>query len=319
MAQSTSVIGTDRWSVGRGAAAAVLLGCAAVGVARAGGTIDLPVVNPSFEDISGEDPFNEFTFGPLNGWDLHDPGGITDGGDGPVYFIGTLTPFEPDPKGEPGVFAFFPDGAPDGERVGIAFNFSGSGGGGEYGLVQTLDALLEPGFEFVLEVEIGNIASGVALSGDFFPLDGFPGYRVDLLAGDAVLASDENELGGSIPEGEFATSTVTFTARAGDPRLGEPLGIRLVNLNHVDPAFPESDLEVDFDDVRLRAEPRVATCPGDLVPDGVVDTTDLLELLACWSGGDPVDPPCSAADLDGDGAVGVADLLIVLGAWGDCG
>jgi len=67
MAQSTSVIGTDRWSVGRGAAAAVLLGCAAVGVARAGGTIDLPVVNPSFEDISGEDPFNEFTFGPLIG------------------------------------------------------------------------------------------------------------------------------------------------------------------------------------------------------------------------------------------------------------
>ncbi len=31
------------------------------------------VVNPSFEDISGEKPVNEFTFGPLNGWQLYDP------------------------------------------------------------------------------------------------------------------------------------------------------------------------------------------------------------------------------------------------------
>ena len=88
-------------------------------LATAASAAPLAVVNPGFEDISGESPFNEFTFGPLDGWDLYDPGAVTDGGDGPTYFMGTLTPFEPDPVGAPGVFAFFPDGAPEGQRVGI--------------------------------------------------------------------------------------------------------------------------------------------------------------------------------------------------------
>ncbi|WP_197530795.1 hypothetical protein [Bythopirellula polymerisocia] len=72
--------------------------------------IPLQVVNYGFEDISGESPFNEFTFGELNGWELYDPNTVTDNGDGPTYFIGTLTPFEPDPIGNPGVFANFPAG-----------------------------------------------------------------------------------------------------------------------------------------------------------------------------------------------------------------
>ena len=45
----------------------------------------IPVVNHSFEDVAGGGPTPEFTFGPLNGWDLHDPGGITSGGNGPTY------------------------------------------------------------------------------------------------------------------------------------------------------------------------------------------------------------------------------------------
>ena len=95
----------------------------------------LAVVNSGFEDISGESSVNEFTFGPLNGWDLYDPGNVTGGGTGPTYFLGTLTPFEPDPIGDPGVFEFFPDGAPEGQRVGIAFSDFGSGGQGEWGFV----------------------------------------------------------------------------------------------------------------------------------------------------------------------------------------
>src|SRR5262245_18552764 len=80
------------------------------------------VVNPGFEDISGESQFNEFTFGPLNGWGLYDPHNIAAGGAGNTYFIGTLTPFEPDPVGNPGVYANFPGGAAEGQRVAIAFN-----------------------------------------------------------------------------------------------------------------------------------------------------------------------------------------------------
>ncbi|NJK90960.1 MAG: hypothetical protein HC904_03450 [Blastochloris sp.] len=46
----------------------------------------LLITNPGFEDIGGETPFNEFTFGALNGWSLYDPGNATNNGTGPTYF-----------------------------------------------------------------------------------------------------------------------------------------------------------------------------------------------------------------------------------------
>lgn len=214
----------------------------------------IAVINPGFEDISGELVQNEFTFGALNGWDLYDPAGVAGLGTGGDYFIGTLTP-QPDP-GSPGNFINFTNGALEGNRVGIAFDFAGNdvaNGGGEYGFEQTLAATLAANTRYELSVGIGNIASGNSLAAGFFNLDGFPGYRVDLLAGGEVIASDDNSLAGSIPEGEFRISTVTFTSGASHARLGEALGIRLVNLNVLDPAFPTADLEVDFDDVQLSA------------------------------------------------------------------
>lgn len=245
------------------------------------------VVNPGFENVAGEVAFNEFTFGPLNGWDLYDPTGVADQGDGPVYYIGTLTPFVPDPVGSPGVFANFPAGSPEGERVAIAFNFAGSGGQGEYGLVQTLAETLQPNMTYTLQVEIGNIASATAMNNEFFPLDGFPGYRVDLLAGGEILAQDDNSLLGSIEDGEFATSTVQIEIGAEHPQLGEALGIRLVNLNQIDPAFPESDIEVDFDFVRLDAS---TFSSGDFDQDGDVDGDDLLSWQRDFAAmGDAVD------------------------------
>jgi len=231
------------------------------------------VINPSFEDISGESPFNEFTFGPLNGWGLHDPENITSGGAGNVYYIGTLTPFQPDPVGNPGVYANFPDGASHGQRVGIAFNFFGSGEQGEYGFEQQLDATLQPNTQYTLQVDIGNIASATARSGDFFDLDGFPGYRVDLLAGGVPVAQDINSLAGSVDDGEFGTSTIVFTTGYNPQRVDQALGIRLVNLNHVDPLHPDSDLEVDFDNVRLDDASRP---DGDYNQDGVTDAADYV-------------------------------------------
>lgn len=232
----------------------------------------LTVTNAGFEDISGQSPFNEFTFGPPNDWDLYeDPNGLTAGGAGPTYFLGTLTPFEPDPNGNPGVYANFPDGAAEGQRVAIAFNFEGSGGQGEYGISQTLSDTLQPNTAYRLDVEIGNIASATAMNGQFFPLDGFPGYRVELLAGNTVIADDDNLLAGSILDGEFGTSTVAYATGAMHDDLDEPLTIRLINLNVVDPNYPLSDLEVDFDDVRLIAIPAI---PGDVNVDGTVDGLD---------------------------------------------
>lgn len=236
----------------------MLLGASAAWTALAS---PIPIINHSFEDIVGEFPSGEFTFGPFAGWDVYDPGSVTNGGAGPNYYVGTLTPFEPDPIGDPGVYANFPAGAPDGERVAIAFNFFGTGDGGEYGLMQTLNTTtLQSNTYYQLQVDIGNIASAQATSGQFFNLDGFPGYRVDLLAGENIVAQDNNTLAGSIAEGEFGLSTVNLITGTSHPQLGETLSIRLVNLNITDPNFPDADLEVDFDNVRLEAaaipEPR---------------------------------------------------------------
>lgn len=232
----------------------------------------LSVVNPGFEDIIGETPFNEFTFGPLNGWNVYDPGNITSGGAGQTYYLGTLTPFEPDPIGNPGVYGNFPGGAAEGSRVGIAFNFSYSGGQGEYGFQQTLSDQLQPNTTYTLQVEIGNIDSGTARNGAFFDLSGFPGYRVDLLAGGTVVAQDNNSLAGTIPDGQWGTSTVTFTTGNFVP-ANQFLGIRLVNLNVVDNGHPGSDLEVDFDNVRLDAS-------SSSVPDSASVLMPLMSLAA---------------------------------------
>ncbi|MEO2048049.1 MAG: hypothetical protein ABGX16_15945 [Pirellulales bacterium] len=237
------------------------------------------ISNSGFEDISGETPVNEFTCGPPNGWDLYDPGVITGGGAGGTYFIGTLTPFEPDPIGNPGVFANFPAGAAEGQRVAIAFNFQGSDGQGEYGMVATLGDTLQANTIYMLSVEIGNIDSATSTGGSFFDLRGLPGYRVDLLAGvdlpsgGVIVAQDNNSLFEAINDGEFLTSTVTLTTGSAHPQLGQTLGIRLVNLNQIGPAFPDSDLEVDFDNVRLDA---VATIAGNFDQDDDIDGADLL-------------------------------------------
>ena len=196
------------------------------------------VINPGFEDTTGQQVFNEFTFGIPVGWQRYDPDLIEGNG----VFWGTLLP--------DGV-EFFNGPAPEGDRVAILFN-STREGDGEYGLTQILSETLQPHRRYELQVEVGNIASGFATNGQFFNLDEFPGYRIELLAGNTVIAQDDNLL--SIPEGEFATSTVQFEVGASHGLLGESLGIRLVNLNEIPVGFTQvtsPDLEVDFDNVRL--------------------------------------------------------------------
>ena len=56
-----------------------------------------------------------------------------------------------------------------------------------------------------------------------------------------------------------------------------------------------------------------ADCAG--TPDGSVNVTDLLALLANW-GGTPT--LCDIAPPGGDGSVNVTDLLALLAAWGTC-
>jgi hypothetical protein len=222
----------------------------------AGRAAPVAVANAGFEDTTGQTVFNEFTFGEPAGWSYYPtpPAGII-GSSG--VFTGTL---------EPNGVDFFDTTAPEGVKVAILFNDSREGEG-EYGYVQTLGVNLEADVLYELQVEVGNIGSGVASNGTPFNLDEFPGYRVELLAGGVMIAEDDDTL--AIPEYEWATSTVNFLTDAGHPQLGQPLAIRLVNQNVIPPGYTQGDspdLEVDFDDVALEATP--VPEPAAMLPIG---------------------------------------------------
>lgn len=183
-------------------------------------------------------------------WLPHDPDGLLAAQPG-MNALGVIRPL-------PGL-EYFPAGTPEGHNAALVF-LAGAGAG-EAGLQQTLTATLQPDQRYTLQVDVGNIASGTSLPGSsggagvFFNLAGFPGYRIDLLAGGQVLASDINTLGGLIPEGQFRTATLGFqSAHAGNALFGQALAIRLVNLKQ--PGTPLApNVEVDFDNVRLDASP----------------------------------------------------------------
>jgi acetyl esterase/lipase len=138
---------------------------------------------------------------------------------------------------------------PHGENVGVIFLMDNPGNQTNYasseaGLRQTLAATLQTRRRYTLRVEVGNIANDVNAP---FAFAGFPNYRIDLLAGTNVLASDFNTL---LPgEGRFLSSTVSVNIATSNPFGGQPLGVRLANLNNA------PGIEVNWDNVRLESAP----------------------------------------------------------------
>jgi hypothetical protein len=261
------------------------------------------IVNHGFEDLylggnlppqyAGDVPATAFPVGDApNGWALY-------GAVGAPAYIGVLNSgvmaVEP-------VATYFPAGAPEGENVALTF-FDGHQGGPEFGIQQTLTATLQPRTRYTLTVEVGNIASGVSVVQPYagfgnFDLRGFPGYRLDLLAGITIIGSDNNTL---LPaEGEFLTSAFDVVIGSEHEELDETLTIRLVNLNIQDVDDPVVDLEVDFDNVRLDA---TALAAADFNADGDVDGSD----LALWQSAYGIG---ATADADGDGDSDGADFLV---------
>ena len=215
---------------------------ALLALAGAAQAVPLTVVNHSFENDPNSNA--EFFFGDPDGWTLYDPGNIVDLPNGPDIH-GTL---------EVTGSAYFGGVAPDGDNVAILF-IGGDTGTSEFGIQQTLGDTLQANTHYSLTVDVGNIESGPTQQFGFFDLSGFPGYRVQLLAGGNVLAEVADGIAAPIGEGEFAPVTLDFITGAAHANLGEALGIRLINRNLDDPAFPDPDvdLEVDFDNVRLDA------------------------------------------------------------------
>ena len=210
----------------------ILLACSGVAFAT-----DIPIVNPSFES----NPTGPGTFRLLvpTGWSVVDPGGIINGGSNSVGVA--------NPSGT----TFYPF-VPDGNQVALIY-LSQQIGTTPVALRQITGATLQPFTRYRLRVEVGNIASGFGPPNNYFyNLNGFPGYRVELLAGGVVIAQDSNSLGATLPEGGWATSTVTFKVGKSHPRLGQALEVRLWNLNQIHtPANP--GIEANFDLVRLES------------------------------------------------------------------
>jgi hypothetical protein len=153
-----------------------------------------------------------------------------------------------DESSSPGTFnpstGNYPNDVPEGNNVGNVFLVNEIGSG-RAGLSQTLDTLLAANTRYTLSVEVGNPTGDDPVPGITF--GGFPGYQIELLAGGQVLEIDNNSL--EIAEGTFSTSTVTYTTSATDLLLGKPLEVRLINL------LQGPGIEVDFDNVRLTAQP----------------------------------------------------------------
>ncbi len=223
--------------------------------AAGAGAAPVAIVNAGFEELyQGVDVLpTTFPTGPApSGWS-------TFGAVGGQAFVGVLNPG--------GVF--FANGEYEGDNVALLY-FDDYQGGAEFGIEQTLAATLTLNTVYTLQVDVGNIASGASTvppfstfgDGGFYNLDGFPGYRIELLAGGTLLAADLNTL---LPgEGQFETSTLQATIGAAHVAEGQALTIRLVSLNQIDVDDPVvTGIEVDFDNVRLDAS--AVPLPGTLL------------------------------------------------------
>lgn len=243
---------------GRAVQAMFFLGfLAGQGAAQA---VTVPVANSSFEAPAIAAGTFQTTAAPPS-WSVYGSG-INFG----LRTIGVL-----DPNGT----TLYPGPVPDGENVGVVFLLDDAGdqtafAGIEAGMEQTLSAPLETNTRYDLTVEVGNIADDVNPPNNQFQFAGFPGYRIDLLAGGTPIACDANTLLPS--EGSFVTSTLQVTIGNTHAQAGQMLGIRVVNLN----AAP--GLEVNFDDVSLQA------LPIQVVPAMGIVPTSLLGLILALLG-----------------------------------
>jgi hypothetical protein len=201
-----------------GVVLALVLGNAVFGLVPAAEADPVPIINPGFEDFSIFVVDNNSTHILL-----HSPSEILSGDPVPGWvLIGLGGTFRP------GSTSF--SGIPEGINVAwLDFDSIESSS-----LSQVLSTTLSANTVYTLSVDVGHKAG--------YPLAAF---SVQLLAGGELLGEATLD---AIPEGQFQTVTVTFTAPPDHSQLDQPLAIRLVSI--------ADRQEVCFDNVRLDATPQ---------------------------------------------------------------
>lgn len=200
----------------------------------------------------------------------------------PELSAGSFTSTSPDgwtgPSGSIGVFyptvSTWGYVASDGDQ--LAYTNSGA-------IMQTLDEVVRPGVEYALMVDIIHRPG-------FYNT-----YKVELLAGDTVVAVDDGVL--NPPSGGSKVSVVVYRAQPDDPQVGQPLTIRL-----------SGPTQGNFDNVRM------TTCRADLDGDGSLTVFDFLAYQNLFASGD------FQADFQADCTLDIFDYLAFLNSFsGGCG
>jgi hypothetical protein len=179
----------------------------------------IPILNPSFETPTAplqSNPVDFFTFNDISNWTLDSPD------------QGVFNPSAS--QANNGLDFYYAQPVPDGVQV--AYSNGGT-------IFQQLSAVVEANTRYQLNVWVGqrrNIS--------------FPGYNLELLAGNTVLASNNSVI--PIP-GTFALVDVIYNSDAGNSFIGQALGIRLTSLGE----------QTNFDNVTLDAVP----LSGQSVPE----------------------------------------------------
>jgi lysophospholipase L1-like esterase len=185
----------------------------------------IPIANPSFEAPALADGALASGPGTLGGWSFSGTANT---------YLGIFDP----PAGS------YPEAAGDGTPTGadgsnVAFLFNNGGPAETVTATQVLAATLAPATNYALRVAIGRFLPDQPYA---FSLWG--GYRIELLAGGTVIASDSGSV--DPPVGEFRDALASVSSATLDPGLlGQPLAIRFFLATT---AAPRS---THFDDVRL--------------------------------------------------------------------
>lgn len=212
---------------------------AALVVAGKVAAVEIMIVNAGFESPA-TGPGTFVTNAPPTGWSA----------------FGSVESFEARAVGvlNPNGTTLF-SSVPEGNNVGVVFlrNSDQTFSGRAAGLQQTLSDTLQLNTSYTLSVAVGNIGNDSAEPHNAFNFSGFPGYRIELLAGGNVIAFNENTVAPG--EGGFLTTTLNYNVGSLHANAGGALGIRLINLDAA------AGIEVNFDDVRLTAVaiPEVST------------------------------------------------------------